>query len=155
MEEAQDCLSGLLITSSKREVLLFSIPLICFSYSVTTSKINIFLLSFQEKENTYVKYLFLHCFLWFSVVLNLREKANISYHLATDVLSEISSFASASGPIYLKGFCEKPWNSERLSHSIIFKYVHLFISITSHFNTHCETFISVIFRISTTAVLKG
>lgn len=86
MKEAQNCLSGLLTTFSKREVLLFSNPLIWFSYPVTTSKINMFLLSFQEKENAYVKYLFVCCFLWFSLLLNLREKANISYHLATDAI---------------------------------------------------------------------
>lgn len=87
-----------------------------------------------------------HCFLWFSVVLNLREIASISYHLAAKGIIWNIFFFASDRPIYLKGFYVKSWNSERLYHSTVFKYMLLFISITSHFITCCATFISVNFQ---------
>lgn len=84
MKESQSCLSGLLITFSERKMLLFSNLLICFSYPVTTFKINIFLLSFQGEKKHMQNISSVHCFLWFFLVLNLTGKSSISYHLVAN-----------------------------------------------------------------------
>lgn len=79
MKEVQNCLSGLLITFSKREILLF-----CFSHPVTISKINIFLLSFQGKNKEHEKYLFGTLVLVVFCCPKSQGKTSISYHIAAN-----------------------------------------------------------------------